>query len=323
MNGIWDIADKYFSEAGAVFGVCGGGPLVVHENVDLMNVPFTAYDRDMRLNPEMTLKGVRSVIVVGLPVKNDVLKGLKGITAPTLSGYDYHRHVKNIIEGFVLRLKEYKDFNYIVQIDSGPLLERQYAVQAGLGLTGLNRNVIDPRLGSLFNIGLLLTDVDIPLRLFEAFRPGCENCKRCVDSCPTGALNNGFDYSLCRSYITQKKGVLTDRETDLLGPYVYGCDICLKACPYNDYERFLNPSDEKEICENLIGLLNMSKKEYDDLYKESNFYWRGRAVILRNALLCLGKRRLGYDEIKRFTLSESLVLAQTAENVIKKYFQED
>lgn len=168
--------------------------------------------------------------------------------------------------------------------DIGPSVDRELACRAGLGFYGKNRMLINPRLGSYFFIGYVLTNLYLePDRPLEE---SCLSCGKCIKACPGNVLENGFCAERCASAINQKKGELTEEEKAIVrrSGYAFGCDICQKVCPHN----LELPPAMPEFTENRITELRrdmfegLSNKQFKEKFGEYAFAWRGKAVLLRN-----------------------------------------
>lgn len=211
-----------------------------------------------------------------------------GETAGNLSVYargeDYHgvlRQRLDLVCGFLL--SEYPGHTFLPTADSSPLPEREAAWLAGLGLRGENGLFILPPYGSYLFLGTILTDAPIPVPEARP-APGCIGCGACRAACPTRALEG---LGPCLSDLTQKKGALTAEETALLKehPYVWGCDLCQTACPYNRAPRVAPLPEFTEgylsdlTPELLEGLTN---RAFQEKFGRRAFAWRGPAVLRRN-----------------------------------------
>ncbi len=168
--------------------------------------------------------------------------------------------------------------------DIGPAVDKDLAYHAGLGFYGRNTLMINPRLGSYFFIGYVVTDME--LEPDSPIKGGCMGCGRCVKACPGGALDGGFCEERCVSAISQKKGELTDEEARLIkkAGYAFGCDICQRVCPHNQIP--LSPMPEftenqiYDIKEDMFA--DLSNRQFREKYGRYAFSWRGKAVLLRN-----------------------------------------
>ena len=197
---------------------------------------------------------------------------------------DYHVIVRDKLKQLGNYLSEIGAETVEGFVDIGPEVDKNLAYHAGLGFYGRNSLLINPRLGSYFFIGYILTDLKLePDRPMEA---SCKGCGRCAAACPGGALDSGFNAEHCVSAITQKKGELTPEEKALIkkAGYVFGCDICQKVCPHNDIDFEPMPEFTQNQIFNLKSEMfdGLSKREFKEKFGGYAFAWRGKAVLLRN-----------------------------------------
>lgn len=186
-----------------------------------------------RLNPELVLPGVRSVVMLTYEYPRQDARRSHGRIARYAQGMDYHK----------LLADKLADLDELLQIyggvqrgftDSGPVSERFFAEQAGLGWIGRNGLLIRPGRGSYCFLASLLTTLELPVDSPQKNR--CGNCHRCEQSCPAQALHDGAcDARRCLSYwtIEHKEGNVPADIAAAQGERLYGCDICQEVCPWN------------------------------------------------------------------------------------------
>ncbi|MDP4125932.1 MAG: tRNA epoxyqueuosine(34) reductase QueG [Bacillota bacterium] len=257
--------------------------------------PFEVKEIKLRIDPQAVWDQCKTVVALAypLPATQPPLKG-EGIIARSAVGEDYHQ---------VLYQKINQLINSMVvngwtgtprfQVDTGPLVERAFAVRAGLGWVGRNQQLIIPGYGSFVALALLLLDQEIepdqPCTLDQ-----CGTCQRCAEVCPAKIIGKEpFQAIHCVSYQTQSKAVLTNEEFSKIGERVFGCDSCQEACPHNkkriQQEQVTSSSLKRGV--DLLETLNLTKSEFGERYKLTAAGWRGKGVLQRNAFLALRNRQ--------------------------------
>lgn len=248
---------------------------------------------EKRLDPRLLVPGTKSIVSMALnyaPAQR-LPEGEYQIAAYAL-GQDYHDIVKNKLRQLVSNIQAdgsifEEDADIRVFSDSAPVLERYWAVRAGLGWIGRNHQLIIPRAGSMFFLGEVFLpielDYDTPMESL------CGNCHRCIEACPTGALatkeqsstsegNEGgvFISSRCLSYQTiENRGDIPDDIAEAMGDTIYGCDRCQQACPWN---RFAQPTEEP-LLQPKEELLSMTREQWQQLTEDDyRRLFKGSAV---------------------------------------------
>lgn len=203
---------------------------------------------------------------------------------------------------------------YRAFVDTAPVLERYWAEKAGLGWRGKNQNLIIPGAGSYYFLGELFLDIELE---YDPPMPNrCGRCRRCLDACPTGALrlrktdntqsvssqaNVGaaateLDASLCLSYQTiENRGELSELAKQKIGDYIYGCDRCQKACPWN---RMAKPNNTPEFqpSDELLDMTwekweHLSEDDYRRLFKGSAVKRAKYSGLTRNIAAALKAKK--------------------------------
>lgn len=204
---------------------------------------------DVRVNPAGLLAGARSVIVCAF---NYYPPKLQRGDVPQFAYYSYGKDYHEVVRGRLSALAAYIHETYggetRVCVDTAPLPERYWAVEAGLGFKGLNSQLIIPGLGSYFFLGEIITTVEFAPN--ERLEDDCGSCGACVRSCPGKAIRNGeIDARGCLSYLTIEYRGEALPDGTRLGNHLYGCDVCQQVCPHNrgckptEIPEFM-PSDE-------------------------------------------------------------------------------
>ena len=247
---------------------------------------FEEKNIEKRISPYLTLEDASSVIVCLFPYYSESKEGANiSKYAYTL---DYHLIVKRFLEIIGEYLKDKIDnFHYKAFVDNGPLSDRYVAYKAGLGFFGINNHIITDKYGSYIFIGYIINNYN-----FEPDMPQnrtCIQCFNCVKACPGQCILGDFTINplRCKSFITQKKGQLSDSDRIILKKtnLIWGCDVCQDVCPHN---MNIEKTDIKEFKENLIynieyeELKHISNKEFMRRYGNRAFSWRGKGILIRN-----------------------------------------
>ncbi len=185
-----------------------------------------------RLNPELVLPGVRSIIILTYEYPRTDARMAAGRIARYAQGEDYHKLLASKLADLDETLQWYGGQQRCFS-DSGPVSERFFAAQAGLGWIGRNGLLIRPGKGSYCFLSSILTTLELPTDAPMTNR--CGSCHRCEQACPTGALHNGCcDARKCLSFWTiEAKSPTPSHIQALQGERLYGCDACQEACPWN------------------------------------------------------------------------------------------
>jgi epoxyqueuosine reductase len=247
-----------------------------------------------------------------------------GSSVPT----DYHNELLSRLRKVEAGLLAQISCTTRCYVDTGPLVERSMAAQAGVGWIGKNTCVIHQQLGSWLLLGVIVSSLRVEdgvATLPAADR--CGSCTRCIDACPTGALLGSkrpeaprqMDASRCIAYLTiEKKGAIDEGLGGEMGRQVFGCDICQDVCPWNRKAPIGNhegmTARPELVNPALDWLAAMDAREFKQRFKGSPLERTGRKRLLRNTAIAMGN---GGDErflaqLEEWRRGEDAVLAEAA-----------
>jgi epoxyqueuosine reductase len=225
---------------------------------------------EKRVDPSKLVPGAKSV--VSLMYNYYTEKEQSDPEAPKISKYaygkDYHRVVKDKLFSLVKQIEEALDVTIEGRcfVDSAPVLERDWAKRSGIGWTGKNTLLIHPKAGSYFFLAELI--IDLPLAADQPMKDYCGTCRKCIDACPTDAIDDeGYllDARKCISYLTiELKEAIPPTFKGQMENWMFGCDICQEVCPWN---RFSERHEEEQF-EPHEDLLDMKKEDWEELTEE-------------------------------------------------------
>lgn len=262
-----------------------------------------------------------TIAVIGLSYPRRTIKHSLSHLVPSFYtfGQDYHEVLSN-------RVKQvFKDspINYSYGIDNHPHDERLAAVLAGLGFFGKNQLIINDTYGSYIFLGMIFIDMKLSNPFVLEVLDDCGDCHICIDACPTGAIKeSGYEMSKCISHFNQTKRPLTEFEMSK-NYALFGCDICQMVCPKNiNKGKKIHPEFElsgKEAV-SVIDLFTLSDKAFKLKYQNMAYLWKGKTLLMRNALLVLNKtKNTLYNELIEASLMKYDMpwYQDTAQKVLK------
>lgn len=247
---------------------------------------------EKRLDPRILIPNAKSVISVLISYYPGSPK--ISVDPPKISRYalssDYHDIIKDKLY-LLLKLvqKEFGQVEGRAFVDSGPVLEKTWAVRSGLGWIGKNSLLINPKFGSFIFIGELIVDLEIESTPSETPNR-CGTCTRCIDACPTGAIVSPsvIDSRKCISYLTiERKSALTDDEIKMLNGWCFGCDICQEMCPWNSKitiskcEELMPKQEIMSLCP--VEMRTISNEKFNMIFKDTPLLRAGWKKVVTNS----------------------------------------
>ena len=277
-----------------------------------MHGPMTWLEKEpeRRADPGRVVEGARAVLMLALDYDSDAPRSIEvlgpaGHDAPAGQGWisryawgdDYHdvaeRRLKALTEAVASEAGGWlgrsfdarREFRWMV--DYGPLLERRWAEEAGLGWQGKHSLLVDPVRGSFFFLAGVVTT--LPLLPDTPQTDHCGSCTRCIDVCPTQAIvePRKVDARRCISTLTiETRGALDADQRVMLGDHVFGCDLCQDVCPFN---RFSRPAGEPAfapreglVAPRLEALAALDDDAFRERFRRSAVKRNKRSGLLRN-----------------------------------------
>ena len=256
----------------------------------------------LKHDPRHCLPEAKSVISLAInyytlnPAQTLVENPERGQISRYAWGDDYHE----VIRAKLRKLAEFideaggKKLKQKIYVDTGPIIEREYAQKAGIGWIGKNTNFINWRSGSWHFLAEILVGIELDYD-WQLPHGSCGTCTLCIEACPTDAIvaPNVLDSRLCISYLTiELKDSIPSELRPQMGNLIFGCDICQEVCPWNSKA---TPSSEpgfypreENIAPKLLSLMDMTQAEFSKRFKNSPIKRAKRRGFLRNVAVALG-----------------------------------
>jgi epoxyqueuosine reductase len=243
------------------------------------NMEYMQRNLDKRKDISTILPDAKSAISLAI----NYYTSEKYIDDPSLSkisryawGKDYHLIIWEKLEQLETKLKELDpSFKSLSYVDTGPVMDKAWAVKAGLGWLGKHTNVINKEFGSWIFLATIITNYEFDYS--SSIPDFCGSCTACIDACPTEAIVAEYilDANRCISYLTiENKGDIPDSFRDKFDDWLFGCDICQDVCPWNikfstvtNLKEFHPLKSNKQI--NPDEVLDMNEVEFSERFKES------------------------------------------------------
>ena len=262
---------------------------------------YMAKHAELRANPEALHRGTVCVISVAMNYlacePRDAWKMLDDPERAYVSRYalgrDYHKVLRGRLKALAERIGSELGADCRVFTDSAPVMEVEFAKNAGLGWRGKHTLLLDRQHGSFFFLGEIYTT--IPLIPDESVESHCGTCEKCIDVCPTRAIVEPYvlDARRCISYLTiEHPGSIPVEFRKAIGNRIYGCDDCQLVCPWN---RFAKLTQEPDFCirngldaAKLVALFYWTEDEFNARLEGSAIRRIGYERWLRNIAIALG-----------------------------------
>ena len=264
---------------------------------------FLARNPEKQTNPSLVFPEVKSVVVVSMNYypggyRRECLDNPEtGYIANYALNEDYHNIIKSRLREFLIQINAITNGNAQgkIYVDTGPVLEKAFAVKSGIGWMGKNSLIISPDAGSWLLLGVILLDTE--LEPDEPLEDRCGECTGCIDACPTGAIVAPYvvDARRCISYLLgELKGAIPEELKSMIGNRIFGCDDCQWACPWNNVVTVSTETNfvpRKELTSPLlVDLMEMGEDGFRKTFHNNPVARIKWERFLRNAAVAVGNR---------------------------------
>lgn len=250
-------------------------------------------NKEKRVHPGKVLEGAKSVISLALnyfpgnPPKNSSYK-----IARYAWNDDYHNFIEEKLKDLDLALSDMGGLQRYY-VDTGPVLERDFANDAGLGWNGKSTMQIHKKMGNYFFLCELITTLELEP---DAPLPDhCGKCTRCIDFCPTQAITGPrqMDARRCISYLTiEYSGSIPIELRPMIGDRIYGCDVCLEVCPWNRFAQMSSHTNlharQSIFNHSLQDFLTMNLEAFRSTFAKSPIKRIKHNNFIRNVCVAVG-----------------------------------
>ncbi len=247
---------------------------------------------EKRVDPQRLLPGAKSIVCAALNYYSSP-KHTSDPAAGKISRYAWGDDYHEVME---MRLEALNDFirsqapsaKGKVYVDTGPVMDKAWAVRAGIGWLGKHTNVITREFGSWIFLGEIILDIELDYD--KSIEDLCGTCTACIDACPTGAIVEPYvvDSNRCISYLTiEHRGDLPKAMVSKFDQWVYGCDTCQDVCPWNRFEKETQENGFRPRPENispdLVELSTVDQAEFSRRFRHSPIKRTKHNGLVRNA----------------------------------------